>query len=39
MQKLSEMSIAYSKNLNEENTKFELSADQLKGVPEDFLAG
>jgi len=35
--RLSDISIDFQKNVNEENTTFLLTADQLKGVPQDFL--
>jgi len=37
--KMSELSIDYSKNLNEEKTTLEFSREEMGGVTEDFLAG
>ena len=38
-QRLSELGIQFSKNLGEENTKFTFTAEQLTGLPEDFING
>lgn len=37
--RISSLAIRFSKNLGEENTKLHFSADQLQGMPEDFLSG
>eukprot|EP00127_Corallochytrium_limacisporum_P006508 Clim_evm39s229 gene=Clim_evmTU39s229 len=36
-QKMSQMSITFSNNLNEENTKLDFSIEELKGCHDDFL--
>lgn len=36
---MKEIEIVYSKNLGEENEKFSLTAEQLAGLPDDFLSG
>ena len=37
-EEMNSLSTDYQKNLGEENAKFEFSAAELKGCPEDFLA-
>jgi thimet oligopeptidase len=36
-ERMSELPTTYAKNSNEENTKFELTAEEMKGLPSDFL--
>ncbi|KAK7099636.1 hypothetical protein V1264_022721 [Littorina saxatilis] len=37
--RISDLSIDYSKNLNEENTVLDFTEEELAGVPEDFMKG
>ena len=37
--RISSLGIKFSKNLSEENTKLYFAADELAGMPEDFIEG
>lgn len=37
--RISTLGIQFAKNLGEENTKLYFTTDELKGMPEDFIAG
>jgi hypothetical protein len=37
--RISSLGIKFSKNLSDENTKLYFAADELRGMPDDFLEG